>query len=152
MAKSPTLAVKKTPSKAVKKDNYARYVAIMIVTLLAFFLALYAYTHSKEKIKNIDNYQALPQVVIQSNEQVVRLQMTIQVNENDQDWLKKNKSTINEIFKNTVNEIDPLTFRSNAGRVAVQEKLRDEINRQMAVRKVVDVLYSDMVIQTKDGQ
>jgi len=152
MAKSPSLAVKKSSAKVVKKDNYARYVAIVIVTMLAFFLALYAYTHAKEKIKNIENYQVLPQVVIQSEEQVVRLQMTIQVNENDQEWLKKNKTTINEIFKNTVNEIDPLTFRSNAGRIAVQEKLRDEINRQMTVSKVVDVLYTDMVIQTRNAQ
>jgi flagellar basal body-associated protein FliL len=152
MATATIPTAKKSSTKPVKKDRFAVYVAFVIVALVGLFLTLYLHNRIQEKIKNTENYTALPQLTIQSDEQVVRLQMTIQVDAKDHDWLEKNKKTINEIFRNTVNEIDPETFRSNAGRVAIQKKLTETINRQMNVNKIIDVLYSDMLIQTKDEQ
>lgn len=150
MATATIPTTKKKSTKPVKKDKFAVYVGFVIVALLGLFLTLYLHNRAEEKIKNTENYTALPQVTIQSDEQVVRLQMTIQVDAKDHDWLEKNKKTINEIFRNTVNDIDPQTFRTDAGRVAIQTKLTETINKQMNVNKVIDVLYSDMLIQTKD--
>lgn len=149
MANSTSQTIKKAAAKKPKKDFYAIYIVIVIVIVLVVSLALYMYAHSKTKMESHQNYQPLPSLIIDTNGQVVRLQITIQVNEKDRDWLEKNKNTINEIFIATGNDIDPASFRTNEGREAAQIRFRDDINQQMKVDKVKAILYNDMVIQEK---
>jgi flagellar basal body-associated protein FliL len=88
-------------------------------------------------------------MVYENDGQVVQLQVNIQVNEKDKEWLEKNSSSINEIFVKTVQKIDPETFRSEEGSEAVLVQLKDAINTQLNTSKVEAVLYKDMVIQHK---
>jgi flagellar basal body-associated protein FliL len=83
----------------------------------------------------------------ESNGQVVQLQVNIQVGDKDKEWLEKNHSEIDEIFKKSVQEIDPDLFRSKKGNEDVLKKLKDDINSKMNVNKVEAVLYKDMLIQ-----
>jgi flagellar basal body-associated protein FliL len=152
MAKAEVKPVKKPASGSDGMDKYALHVAIFTVVLLVASLGLYFFTHSKTKIEKKENYLALPQLVYSSASETVRMQIALQVNDKDQEWLNKNKAAINEIYKITIQEIDPSTFRSNDGRVAVQEKLKEEINSKMKVNKIEAVLYNDLLVQVKEEE
>jgi flagellar basal body-associated protein FliL len=138
-------------SKA-KSDNTPIYIAIGSVVLVAGAMAAYFFTHTQqEKTKKVDkqDYVQLPQVIIESNEQVARLQVTVQVSEKDHDWLEANKRTIGEIVQIASKEIEPSKFRSAEGRVAVLDYLKDAINSKMKVDKVRGVLYADMLVEDR---
>jgi flagellar basal body-associated protein FliL len=152
MAKSPQPALNKSPPANVKKDYYATYVVVVVVILLACSLAIYFFTHSQSKTEKKQNYQALPQLIVDNNGQVVRLQVTVQVSEKDRDWLEKNKNAVNDIFQQTGSEINPADFRTEQGREAAQTKFKDAINNQLHVDKVKAVLYTDMLVQIKDRE
>jgi len=150
MAKAQEKPGKKKGSDGM--DKFALYVSIFTVVVLVASLGLYFFTHSKTKIAKKENYVALPQLTYSSKSEVVRMQVAVQVNDKDQEWLNKNKSAINEIYKITMQEIDPSTFRSNDGRIAVQEKLKEEINSKLNVNKVEAVLYTDLLVQIKEEE
>ena len=154
MTKSPAAAQKPALKKTepAKKDNYAVHVVLFTVTLLVFSLWLYFFLHSKTATGSKQEYQELPQIIMQSDVDVVRMKVTLEVGEDDQEWLKKNQAAISAIAERTANAIDPETFRTAAGRVAAQEKLRNEINKQMGVNKIKDVLYNDLLIQSRADQ
>lgn len=152
MAKAQVKPVKKPASGSDGMDKYALHVAIFTVLVLVASLGLYFFTHSKTKIEKKENYMALPQLIYSSESETVRMQIALQVNDKDQEWLKKNKSAINEIYKITMEAIDPSTLRSAEGRVAVQEKLRDEINSKLKVDKIEAVLYNDLLVQIKEEE
>jgi flagellar basal body-associated protein FliL len=152
MATTQPRGAKKAPPIAKKKNSYDLYIALFAVALLVFFLALYFLTRSHHKTEPKQNYQTLPQFVIDADGQAVRLQVIIQVSDNDSEWIDKNKQEIDLIFQKTVKEIDPGNFRSKAGLEAIQEKLKDAINVQMKVNKIEAVLYTDVIVQSKDEQ
>lgn len=163
MAKSSQSALQKQPAlkpvsetrksaanPPVKKDKFALHVALATITLLAAFLAFYFYTHSPTNIDSNQKYMALPMLAIESDSEVVNLQVAIQVEDKDRSWLEDHKKTINEIFSTSAREIDPENFSSNNGREAVQKKLRDDLNSQLKVDRIKAVLYSGLVVQHKE--
>ena len=147
---------REAPKKAVKKsdnmDKYALYVSISVVVLLIGSLSVYFFTHTKTPYVKKEDYLALPQLSHEDNGQVVRMQLTLQVADKDQEWLKKNKATIIEIYRIAIKQIDPDTFRSVKGRVAVQQVLKEEFNTKMNTDKIQEVLYNDLLVQNKDDQ
>jgi len=149
MAKAAPKPEKKSAKNADKTDKFALYVAVFVVLVLVAGLGVYFFTHTKTKIENKQNYVALPQLAYTDSGQTVRMQVMVQVAEKDQEWLKKNRLALNEIFKITIEDIDPVTFRTNEGRVAVQEKLKEEFNSKMHTDKVEAVLYNDLLIQNE---
>ena len=125
-------------------------VALVVIVLLVGGLALYFFTHTaSEKTAVKENYLALPQLIVDNEGQVVRLSVSVQVDEKDKDWLAQKKNAIDQIFRKTVNGLDPQNFRSGGGREAVQEEIRDQINTQLHVDKIRGILYTDLVLQTK---
>lgn len=126
------------------------YVALATIALLAAFLGFYFYTHSPTNIDSNQKYMALPMLSIESDSEVVNLQVALQVEDKDRSWLEDHKKTINEIFSTGAREIDPENFSSNDGREAVQKQLRDDINRQLKVDKIKAVLYAGLVVQHKE--
>jgi len=154
MAKeAPKDAPKEAPKKSVKKtggmDKFAVFVPIVIVVLLAGSLGLYFFTHTKTAYVSRENYLALPQTSHEENGQVVRMQVTLQVKSKDEEWLKKNKPAILEIYKISIKEIEPETFRTARGREAVQQVLMEEFNSKLHTDKIEAVLYNDLLVQNK---
>ncbi len=149
--------VKTTPAAKGKKakstgDNTAIYIAIGAVLAVAGAMAVYFFTHTQQaNSKKVDkqDYVQMPQVIIESDAQVARLQVTIQVAEKDHEWLEKNKGAISEIVQLASKEIEPAKFRNNEGREEVLDYLRDTINSKMGVDKVRGVLYSDMLVEER---
>lgn len=150
MAKEVAPIKNKAAAPAVQKDKYAMMVALVVVVLLVGGLALYFFTHTaSEKSAIKENYLALPQLIVDNEGQVVRLSVSVQVDEKDKEWMVLKKNAINEIFRTTVNGLDPQNFRSGAGREAVQDEVKDQINAQLHVDKIRGVLYTDLVLQNK---
>lgn len=136
---------------AVKEENkYGIIVAGIVVLVLFGGLALYFFTHNQSAPSPVkENYLALPQLIVDNSGQVVRLSVSIQVDAEDTGWMVGHKKEINEIFRKTVNGLDPQNFRSGPGRLAVQEEVRDQLNEQLQVSKIKAVLYYNLVMQEK---
>ena len=151
MANDPQSLKKKSAVLAVENDNkYGIVVALIVVLVLFGGLALYFFIHHKGTASAVkENYLALPQLIVDNGGQVVRLSVSVQVDEEDKDWMVQKKNEINQIFRKTVNELDPQNFRSGAGRVAVQEEVRDQLNQQLHVTKIKAILYTNLIMQDK---
>jgi flagellar basal body-associated protein FliL len=133
-----------------RKDEFARYAAsVALVGLLVFGLGIYSYTQMAPKNEAALSYFALPQTVINVDGQVARLQATIQVDADDEDWLQDNKKVIGEIFQIEVSKVNPLDLRTPEGFESMQKQLKQQINAQMKVDKVQAVLLTELLTQTR---
>lgn len=145
--RQPPTAKKKTGGKPEKKDNFSELLVVATVSVLTLSAVGYFYLHAAPRYESKQNYQVLPQLVYENEGQVMQLQVNIQVNEKDRNWLEKNSGAVNGIFVKTVQQIDPETFRTKEGSEAVLVQLKNSINMQLNTSKVEAVLYKDMVIQ-----
>ncbi|HTD03052.1 flagellar basal body-associated FliL family protein [Undibacterium sp.] len=140
------------PSKSNfrRKDNFAQYAAsLALLGTLLFASGIYSYVRRAPANEAALSYSALPAAVINVDGQVARLQVTIQVDAEDQEWLEKNKKVIQEIFQIVVSKANPLDLRSPQGFQSMQEELKDEINSQMKVDKVQAVLLTELMMQSR---
>ncbi|WP_394779860.1 flagellar basal body-associated protein FliL [Undibacterium sp.] len=143
--------VRKIPAKVSRrKDNFAQYAAaIALIGTLLFAGGIYSYVQRDPANEAALSYSALPVAVINVDGQVARLQVTIQVDAEDQEWLEQNKKVIQEIFQIVVSKTNPLDLRTPEGFEAMQAQLKDEINSQMKVDKVQAVLLTELMMQSR---
>ncbi|MFZ6646756.1 flagellar basal body-associated FliL family protein [Undibacterium sp. TJN25] len=143
--------VRRTPAKALRrKDKFAQYAAaIALLGTLLFAGGIYSYVQRDPTNDAALSYSALPAAVINVDGQVARLQVTIQVDAEDQEWLEQNKKVIQEIFQIVVSRTNPLDLRTPEGFKAMQAQLKDEINSQMKVDKVQAVLLTELMMQSR---
>lgn len=137
--------------KNKSRDYFALLTSIGAVIVVAGAMAFYFFTHDKvtKKTEHKQNYVQMPQVIVESDTQVARLQFTIQVAEEDHDWLEKNKQAIGGMVQLFSKEIDPAKFRTDAGRQEVLTLLRDDLNSQLHSDKIRGVLYADMLVEER---
>jgi len=133
-----------------RRDQFARYAAsFALLGLVAFAVAIYTYTQIEPKNEAALSYFSLPQAVINVDGQIARMQVTIQVDAEDEAWLEENKSVIGDIFQIVVSRANPVDLRTPAGFEAMQSELKNEINAQMKVNKVQAVLLTELLTQTR---
>ncbi|MES2071766.1 MAG: flagellar basal body-associated FliL family protein [Pseudomonadota bacterium] len=133
-----------------RKDKFAQYVAsFALIGTLIFAVGIYSYVQMAPKNEAALSYFALPQAVVNVDGQVARMQATIQVDVEDEEWLQENKKVIHEIFQIVVSRSNPLDLRTPAGFEAMQKELKDEINTQMKVDKVQAVLLTELMMQSR---
>ncbi|TDK67322.1 flagellar basal body-associated FliL family protein [Sapientia aquatica] len=157
-AKKPVPAkaapVKAAPAKAravvSQRDKFVPFlVAFAFVTLIGVAISIYFYWHNANKKPVSDSYLTLPEMVIDSDTQVVRLKVAIEVDGKDGDWVQTNKSKINQVFKEAVQEVDTDDFRNHDGCQAIQTQLKDQLNKQLKIDKIQGILYQDLLMQYK---
>jgi flagellar basal body-associated protein FliL len=150
MAKSIPQNAKTPSKKSEQKDKFGLYVILCVMLLLICYVSYYFYTHQSTRTDSTKDYLSLPEMVIAHDDQSVKLEITIQVDERDHDWLEKNQSAINEIYQVTVQKFDPNMFRSKDGCEEIQRQLRDTINKQMNVSKIKAVYFKNLLVQHKE--
>ncbi|MES2104069.1 MAG: flagellar basal body-associated FliL family protein [Pseudomonadota bacterium] len=133
-----------------RKDKFAQYAAsLALLGMLLFAGGIYSYVQRDPANEAALSYSALPAAVINVDGQVARLQVTIQVDLDDQEWLEQNKKVIQQIFQIVVSRVNPLDLRTPEGFQAMQLELKDEINSQMKVDKVQAVLLTELMMQSR---
>jgi flagellar basal body-associated protein FliL len=120
-----------------------------LLGLVVFAGGIYSYTQMDPKNEAALSYFALPQAVVNVDGQVARMQVTIQVDAEDQPWLEENKQVIGQIFQIVVARVNPTDLRTPQGFAAMQDELKKEINAQMKVNKVQAVLLTELMTQTR---
>lgn len=149
----PTAPAKKAQaSKEPAKDSYARYlsaIALFMLVACALAIFLYAEKHFKHHAEVQQSYMALPQLIIENDDQVVRLQVAVQSALTDSKWMEQNKKKIDEIFQVSVKSADVMEFGTIEGCEAIQQQIKDDINEQLHTNKVQAVWYADLLRQTK---
>jgi len=92
---------------STKRDKFIPFlVAFAVLSLIGVGIAIYLYWHKAEKKELPESYLALPEMVIDSDTQVVRLKVAVQVDAKDHEWAQKNNLKINQIFKESIQNID----------------------------------------------
>lgn len=133
-----------------RKDKFALYAAsLALLGMLLFAGGIYSYVQRNSTNDAALSYSPLPAAVINVDGQVARLQVTIQVDAEDREWLETNKKVIQEIFQIVVSKVNPLDLRTPDGFLAMQEELKEEINSQMKVDKVQAVLLTELMMQSR---
>ena len=133
-----------------RQDKFAQYAAsLALLGMLLFAGGIYSYVQRDPANEAALSYSPLPAAVINVDGQVARLQVTIQVDLDDQEWLEQNKTVIQQIFQIVVSRVNPLDLRTPEGFQAMQQELKDEINSQMKVDKVQAVLLTELMMQSR---
>ncbi|MFZ6771871.1 flagellar basal body-associated FliL family protein [Undibacterium sp. SXout7W] len=139
---------KKTASVAKEKnDHFGRYAAIIaLIGFIAVFLAIFYVRSNNDAVAS---YIVLPQTVANINDQVIRIQVTIQVAPNDRDWLQDNKKLLTDLFKIEAANIDPDDLHSEEGFDKVREAIKVELNKKMNTDKIESVLINQLLTQSR---
>ncbi|MFZ6815694.1 flagellar basal body-associated FliL family protein [Undibacterium sp. Rencai35W] len=141
-------SVKKSPVK--KKDHFSQYAAAIIL-LLFIVSSVLVYLHMQRPPANTADlsYMALPQAVVNIDGQVTRVQVTIQVDTDDQDWLIENKKVLNEFFQIALAKVNADDLRTPEGFATMQQDLKKELNQAMHTDKIQAVLLTELLLQDK---
>ncbi|MFZ6689237.1 flagellar basal body-associated FliL family protein [Undibacterium sp. SXout11W] len=147
-----TKSLKKTNNSKKKNgnDNFAFYAAIF--ALCGFFVVFVAIFYVKVIANESDTptYLTLPETVVNIEENVIRIKVTIQVERKDRDWLNNNKMMLMQLLPIAVIKIDPDDLHSEEGFDLVREKLRVELNKEMKTDKIQSVLLDQLLMKTRD--
>ncbi|MFZ6845407.1 flagellar basal body-associated FliL family protein [Undibacterium sp. RuTC16W] len=141
-------SVKKSPVK--KKDHFSQYAAAIIL-LIFIVSSVLVYLHIQRPPANTADlsYVALPQAVVNIDGQVTRVQVTIQVDTDDQDWLIENKKILNEFFQIALAKVNADDLRTPEGFATMQLDLKKELNQAMHTDKIQAVLLTELLLQDK---
>lgn len=138
---------KKIVVAPVQQDRFTLYaVAIVIVALLTVSFGIY-FTRLGERNSAGLSYVVLPEIIVNIDGMVARVQATIQVNDADQGWLQDNKKTLGEDFAKKFATLNIEDLRNSKGIADAQSELKDLLNRDLNTDKVEAVLLTDLVIQ-----
>lgn len=148
--KPTPVARKPVKQAAPPKDNFARYAAIFALIGFAFLFAgvLYVKTTATEKLGQA--YVILPKVVANVNGQVVRMQVTIQVEREDERWLLENQKVLKEIFQIEAASINAEDLHTEEGMAAIQERFKSAMNKSLRVDKIQSVLLTELLTQNRE--
>ncbi|CAN5841494.1 hypothetical protein BH11PSE12_BH11PSE12_01580 [soil metagenome] len=148
-AYSQRLAPSRKKSLAVVKspDRFNLYVVlVVIVSMIVASFGIYLYTRTPRNAAGL-SYVALPQIIINLDGQVARLQVTVQIDAEDTEWLSDNKKEINDIFNRAIVRMNPDELRSKEGFAAVQVALREQLNTDLRSEKIQAVLLTELLVQ-----
>lgn len=138
---------KKIVAAPIKQDRFTLYaVAIVIVTLLTISFAVY-FSRLAERNSVGLSYIVLPQIIVNVDGLVARVQATIQVNDADQDWLQENKKSLSDGFAAKFTTLNLEELRNPTGIADAQKELKDLLNRDLKTDKVEAVLLTELLIQ-----
>jgi flagellar basal body-associated protein FliL len=138
---------KKIVVAPIKQDRFTLYaVIVVIVALLTISFGVY-FSRLGERNSAGLSYIVLPQIIVNVDGLVARVQATIQVNDADQDWLHDNKKTLSDSFAKKFLTLNLEDLRSPQGIAGAQIELKELLNRDLNTEKVEAVLLTDLVIQ-----
>ncbi|QJQ05598.1 flagellar basal body-associated FliL family protein [Undibacterium piscinae] len=133
-----------------KKDRLTLYIAGFVMAgMIVMSYAIYLYTKEPYNPSGL-SYVALPQMIINMDGNVARLQVSVQIDMADADWLKQHKNEVDDIFRRTIAARDPDQLRTQEGFAEAQQALKEELNEAMASEKIQAVLLTELLIQGKD--
>ena len=136
--------------KDSKSDNFAFYAAIVALCgFLAVFVAIF-YVKVIDDNGDTPIYLTLPETVVNVEDNVVRIKITIQVERKDREWLNSNKVLLMQLLPIVMTRIDPDDLHSEEGFDLVREKLRVELNRETKSDKIQSVLLDQLLMKTRD--
>ncbi len=144
----PRMPVKrKTYVAPIKQDRFTLYaVTVVIIALLAISSGVY-FSRLGERNSAGLSYVVLPQIIVNVDGLVARVQATIQVDDADQDWLQDNKKMLSDSFAKKFLSLNLEELRSAQGIADAQIELKELLNRDLNTDKVEAVLLTELVIQ-----
>ena len=140
----------KKKSKAAtkeKNDYFGRYAALF--ALIGFIIVFLVIFYVRSNNDAVASYIVLPQTVANINDQVIRIQVTIQVAPDDRGWLQDNKKLLTDLFQIEAANIDPDDLHSEEGFDKVRDSIRVALNKKMNTDKIESVLISQLLTQSR---
>lgn len=139
-------------TKAAEPDHFGRYAALIILCGFAILLAIFFYFRTIHGNAAGLAYIELPQQVAYVDGQVVRMKVTIQVREEDKDWLFENKKTLATYYQIELAKVNPDDLHSEAGFELVRAQLKEGLNKGLQTDKVESVLINELLMQNRDPE
>jgi len=91
----------------------------------------------------------MPQTVVNLQDEVVRIQVTLQVENQDRDWLGSHKRALSDLLPIALTKIDPDDLHSEQGLEHLREQLRKDLNQGMETDKIQSVLVNELLTQSR---
>lgn len=139
----------KTSQKQEKNDRFTLYAAVIALLGLALIVGALFYFKVLGSDENRIAYLTLPETVTNLPGQTIRIQVTLQVEQKDKDWLNEHKKILGELFPIVIAKINPDDLHSEQGFQNVQTLLRKELNQGTESDKIQTVLINELLTQTR---
>jgi flagellar basal body-associated protein FliL len=138
------------PVVAVKKDRLTQTIAgLVLLGLLIVSGLIYMYKDSSRNVSGL-NYVTLPQIIVNMDGNVARLQVSVQIDMEDADWLKQHKKELENSFQRTIAAMSPDDLRSTKGIAETQLALKQQLNEDARSEKIQAVLITELLVQGKE--
>jgi flagellar basal body-associated protein FliL len=138
---------KKIVVPKVEQDRFTLYaVLVVIIALIVISSGIY-YARLSERNAAGLSYIVLPQIIVNVDGMVVRVQATIQVNDENKEWLVENKKVMSDVFAKKFPSINLEELRSSEGISQAQITLKNMLNEDLKSEKIEAVLLTDLVVQ-----
>ncbi|WPX41897.1 flagellar basal body-associated FliL family protein [Undibacterium sp. CCC3.4] len=147
----PAVASKKNtpkPKKTAANDNFARYAAILTLCGLLLIFGSISYIRLTDGHETALAYLPMPQTVVTVDGQVIRMQLTLQVSNENKEWLFQNKAAFSQMTPVIMSKIDPDNLHTTEGFEIVREQLRTEFNLALHTDKIQSVLLDELLMQS----
>ncbi|MBC3871537.1 flagellar basal body-associated FliL family protein [Undibacterium oligocarboniphilum] len=142
-------AGKKTAGKNSKiSDRITLYAAVIALCGFLIIFGSIFYFKVLGSDETVPSYLVLPRAVIHPDGQVVRIQLTLQVESKDREWLGSNKKALSDILPIVLMNVDPEDLHSEKGFEHLREQLRQEFNQRMGTNKINAVLVNELLSQS----
>ena len=133
-----------------RNDKFVLFLVLLVVLiLLGFGLSIFYYKFVAHSYVAPQTYLTLAPQVIENEEQIARVQVSIQVASKDQAWMEQHKTKIDQIFQASIKAADPAQFRSAEGCTDMLQQLKKDLNTEMDSTKIQAVWYADLLMQMK---
>ncbi|MFZ6749445.1 flagellar basal body-associated FliL family protein [Undibacterium sp. Ren11W] len=150
---SPKMDVKlksTKPAEPEKKDRLTQTIAgLVLLGLIAVTGLIYMYKDSSRNVSGL-NYVTLPQIIVNMDGNVARLQVSVQIDMEDADWLKQHKKELENSFQRTIAAMNPDDLRSAKGIAETQLALKQQLNEDARSEKIQAVLITELLVQGKE--
>jgi flagellar basal body-associated protein FliL len=138
------------PVVAVKKDRLTQTIAgLVLLGLLIVSGLIYMYKDSSRNVSGL-NYVTLPQFIVNMDGNVARLQVSVQIDMEDAEWLKQHKKELENSFQRTIAAMNPDDLRSAKGIAETQLALKQQLNEDARSEKIQAVLITELLVQGKE--
>lgn len=135
--------------KATKfgKDRFAIYAAVVVFVAMGI-AGYFIYQHRMATMNTANlSYAELKQSLVNDQGAVARVAMTVQVKQEDDDWLKEHEAAMNVLFRKELTVVDINTLRDKEGILEFQEELKRKINFEYKTDKVQSVMFTELLLQ-----
>jgi flagellar basal body-associated protein FliL len=135
-----------------RRSEKEYFVAFTVITVLALLLSGFYFAWISTQRHAPVAYAKFDSIVITNETYSIKTDIAVQVLSDDEIWLKKNKTSIGNILRNSLANADPKIATRPNGLLTLQEALKKASNKAFNTDTIQNVFFTDFILVPNGSQ